>query len=68
MSDDAPKKAEQEALTAKAKGTRHQQCSQTALNGSLVNFSNEALANSNEVMNTLASPDAPPPPPKKPKA
>ena len=65
MSDNAKQKAELEASQARAKGERRQRA--TNISGQDVTFLNEALGNSHDVMNTLASPDAPPPPPKKPK-
>jgi hypothetical protein len=65
MSDEVKKPSELEASHAQAKGVRRQYASAT--HGRDIEFCNDALENSNEVMNTLAPPDAPPPTPKKPK-
>ena len=67
MSDETEKKSELEASHAQAKGSRHQHAS--AHNGRDIAIANDGMENFSgyEVMNSLAPPDAPPPPPQKPK-
>lgn len=68
MSDDTQPKSEQEAIQVHTKpATDHNIALNSRHSAPSIGDDRITLANSNEVMNTLAPPDAPPPTPPKPR-